>query len=75
MGQGLSLTVTLIVLASSLAGAAVLVWMEKRPATPGRIRFLPTTPLIFLALIVAVVMVVHLLTLMGVETGGGRRPF
>lgn len=75
MGQGLSLTVTLIVLASSLAGAGLLVWLEKRPATPGRIRFLPTTPLIFLALIVAVVMIVHLLTLMGADTGGGRRPF
>jgi len=75
MGQGLSLTVTLVVLAASLAGAGLLVWMEKRPVTPGRIRFLPTTPLIFLALIVAVVMVVHLLTLMGADPVGGRRPF
>lgn len=75
MGQGLSLTVTLVVLAASLAGAGFLVWMEKRPVTPGRIRFLPTTPLIFLALIVAVVMVVHLLTLMGADPVGGRRPF
>jgi hypothetical protein len=75
MGQGLSLTVTLIVLAASLIGAAGLVWLEKRPVTPGRIRFLPTTPLIFIALIVAVVMIVHLLTLMGADPTGGRRPF
>jgi uncharacterized membrane protein YidH (DUF202 family) len=75
MGQGLSLTVTLIVLATSLAGAGALVWHERRPVTPGRVRLLPTTPLLFLALIVAVVMIVHLLTLMGADTTGGRRPF
>ena len=75
MGQGLSLTVTLIVLALSLAGAGGLVWLEKRPVEPGRIRLFPTTPLIFIALLVAVVMIVHLLTLMGAEAGSGRRYF
>ena len=75
MGQGLSLTVTLIVLASSLAGAGLLVWLEKRPATPGRIRFLPTTPLIFLALIVAAVMAAHLLTLLTDTPVTGRQRF
>lgn len=65
----MSLTVTLAVLAASAAGAGFLVWLEKRPAEPGRVRLVPTTPLIFACILVAILMIVHLVTLMGGETG------
>lgn len=75
MGPGLSLTITLAVLAASLAGAAALIWLEKRPPEFGRVRLLPTTPLIFASILIAIVMIVHLVTLMGGETGNRGGPF
>ena len=65
----MTLPLTLAVLAMSAAAAGVLVWLEKRPTEFGRVRLLPTTTLIFLCIIVAVVMLVHLVTLMGGHTG------
>jgi preprotein translocase subunit Sec61beta len=64
-----TLAVTLILLAASLAAAGLLTWLERRPAELGKVRLLPTTPLIFLSILVAVVMLVHLANLMGVHTG------
>lgn len=65
----MTLAVTLALLAASLAAAGFLTWLERRPAEPGKVRLLPTTPLIFLSILVAVVMLVHLVNLMGVHTG------
>jgi hypothetical protein len=64
-----TLAVTLTLLAASLAAAGYFIWLERRPPEPGKVRLLPTTPLIFLAILVAVVMLVHLVNLMGVHTG------
>jgi len=64
-----TLAVTLTLLAASLAAAGFLTWLERRPPEPGKVRLLPTTPLIFLAILVAIVMLVHLVNLMGVHTG------
>jgi preprotein translocase subunit Sec61beta len=65
----MTMATTLAVLAASVAAAGLLVWLERRPAEPGRIRLLPTTPLIFLSLVVAVIMLVHIVNLMGGHTG------
>ena len=65
----MSLTVTLGILAAALACAGILVWLERRPAEFGRLRLIPTTPLIFLSIVVAVLMAVHLVNLMGGHTG------
>ncbi|MEQ8268956.1 MAG: hypothetical protein RH982_17305 [Parvibaculum sp.] len=65
----MSLTATLAILAASVASAGVLVWLEKRPREPGHVRLLPTTPLIFLSIMVTIMMIVHLVTLMGGQTG------
>ncbi len=72
---GVTLPVTLAVLAMSVAAAGVLVWLEKRPTEFGRVRLLPTTTLIFLCIMVVVLMLVHLVTLMGGETGNRGTPF
>lgn len=65
----MTLAVTLALLAASLAAAGFLTWLERRPAELGKVRLLPTTPLIFLSILIAVVMLVHLVNLMGVHTG------
>ncbi len=65
----MTLAVTLTLLAASVAAAGFLIWLERRPAEPGKVRLLPTTPLIFLSILIAVVMLVHLANLMGVHTG------
>ena len=65
----MTLAVTLALLAASLAAAGFLTWLERSPAELGKVRLLPTTPLIFLSILIAVVMLVHLVNLMGVHTG------
>ncbi|MCF8470204.1 MAG: hypothetical protein K9G30_05420 [Parvibaculum sp.] len=65
----MTLPVTLTILAASVALAGVLVWLERRPPEPGRIRYLPTTPLLFAAILIAILMIVHLVTLGGGVTG------
>ncbi|MDX5366961.1 MAG: hypothetical protein LPK88_11005 [Alphaproteobacteria bacterium] len=65
----MSLELTLVILAASIACTALLVWFEKRPTEIGRVRLLPTTPLIFLSLMVAILMIVHVVNLMGFVTG------
>lgn len=65
----MTLAITLAVLAASVAGAAALAWLEKKPVEPGRVRLLPTTPLIFACILIAILTIVHLVTLMGGHTG------
>lgn len=65
----MTMPVTLALLAASVASAGLFVWLERRPAEPGRVRLLPTTPLIFLSVFVALLMLVHIVNLMGVVTG------
>lgn len=65
----MSLELTLVIFAASIACTGLLVWHEKRPTEIGRVRLLPTTPLIFLSLMVAILMIVHVVNLMGYVTG------
>ncbi|WP_041535944.1 hypothetical protein [Parvibaculum lavamentivorans] len=65
----MTLALTLTILAVSAVSAGFFIWLEKKPVEPGRIRLLPTTTLLFACIIVAVVMLVHLVTLMGGHTG------
>ncbi|HAC59210.1 MAG TPA: hypothetical protein DCF73_12775 [Rhodobiaceae bacterium] len=65
----MNLELTLVILAASIACTGLLVWYEKRPTELGRIRLVPTTPLIFLSLMVAILMIVHVVNLMGYVTG------
>ena len=63
---------TLATLAALLAGAALIgmtVWLERRPRDLLKPKLLPTTPLLFIGMLVAVLAVVHLLNLAGLHTG------
>ncbi|MGB6087283.1 hypothetical protein [Parvibaculum sp.] len=66
----MTMPVTLALLAASVACAAFLAWLERRPVEPGRVRLLPTTPLIFVSIFVALLMLVHVVNLLGFRTGG-----
>jgi hypothetical protein len=65
MDEGVTLIPTLAVMASAIAAIGLFLWLERRPHEFGKLRF-PTTPFLFLAIMVVVVMAAHLLTLTGV---------
>lgn len=71
MQEFLPLYPTLAILAASLAGATWFAWLERRPSEFGRVRLVPTTPMMFLCALIAIVMIVHLATFLGVKP---RRP-
>lgn len=68
MGDILTLTPTLVVIGIMIAIIAGLALLERRPREFGKLRF-PTTPFIFLAIFVLVIMASHLLGLAGVQHG------
>lgn len=68
MGDAMTLTPTLSIIGLMIALIAALTWQERRPREFGKMRF-PTTPFIFLALFVIIIMASHLLGLAGVKHG------
>jgi hypothetical protein len=50
-----------------LALAAVMAWLERRPKTDLNPRMIPTTPLMFLGLLMVVLAAAHLLTIAGIN--------
>ncbi|MFZ3035287.1 MAG: hypothetical protein WA138_14885 [Parvibaculum sp.] len=68
MGDVMTLTPTLSVIGLMIAVIIGLAWVERRPREFGKLRF-PTTPFIFLAIFVIVIMASHLLGLAGVQHG------
>jgi hypothetical protein len=74
----MDLTTTLIVLAASVGVFAYGSWVAARPADPLNPRLIPWRPIIIFAGVAAILMLVHVVNLLGVETGGqqpGMRPF
>lgn len=69
MGEVLTLYPTLGIMAALLLAVIYLLWKEKQPRELGVVRLIPTTPLIFLAILGIVVMAAHLLTLFGMHKG------
>ncbi len=65
MEDVLPLPMTLAILAASVAVGVLLLWLERRPREFGKVRLVPTTPLLFLVLVVVMLMGAHLLTLVG----------
>lgn len=59
----LDFLVTLAGLIAALSGVVALLWMEKRPREPGKPLLLPTTPLLFVCLVIIVVALAHMVTL------------
>ena len=60
-------TLTLAALAFGTGLAGTMVWLEKRPRTDLRPRLVPTTPVMFAGVLIAILALVHVLTLTGIE--------
>lgn len=65
MNDVLSFYPTLGILAAAIAGVVWFSWLERRPREFGRVRLVPTTPMLFLCALVAILMLVHLRTFFG----------
>ena len=60
-------TLTLAAFATGTGLAGTMVWLEKRPRTDLSPRLVPTTPLMFAGILIAILALVHMLTLTGIE--------
>ncbi len=60
----LDFVVTIFGLVAAFAGVVFLIWIERRPREPGKPLLLPTTPLLFLCLLVMVIAMAHMVTLL-----------
>ncbi len=62
--------ITVSCLVAGLAGVGAMVMLERRPRDLNRPpSLLPTTPVMFIAALVALLATVHLLNLFGIRTG------
>ncbi|MFN0191531.1 MAG: hypothetical protein ACKVP5_06080 [Aestuariivirga sp.] len=61
--------ITLAFLILGLALAGLMAWIERRPRTNFKPRLVPTTPIMFLGVLVALIAAVHILNLYGIKTG------
>lgn len=68
-GMSSEVLITLGVLAGSAGLAVFGLWWGGRPADPMRTRLIPWTPVVLIATFAAVLALVHLLNLAGLETG------
>ena len=59
----LDFLVTLAGLVTALSGVVALLWMERRPREPGKPLLLPTTPLLFVCLVIIVIALAHMVTI------------
>ena len=63
------LWITIAVLLTGGAIIAAMSWLERRPRQSLQPRLIPTTPVLFLGVIIAFLAVVHLMNLWGIQTG------
>lgn len=60
-----AVTITALIGGASMAG--MMAWLEKRPRVDLNPRLVPTTPIMFLGILIAIMALVHMLTLAGIE--------
>jgi amino acid transporter len=65
----MTMSVTLILLALFAAAFAFASWRASRPTIFGKVRLIPWTPLIIVFAMAALMMLVHAVNLLGIETG------
>ncbi len=63
----MELAITIGALVTGLGLAGGMVWLERRPRKDFEVRLLPTTPIMFAGVLIAILAVVHLMTLGGVS--------
>lgn len=65
----MTMSVTLTLLALFAGAFAFASWRASRPTTFGKVRLIPWTPLIIVFAMAALMMLVHVVNLLGIETG------
>ncbi len=68
----MGLGITLGLIAGVLAIIGWLIWVERKPRQLGRVNLVPTTPLLFIALVVLVAFLAHLVSLVTGQPHMGR---
>jgi hypothetical protein len=63
----MDLGITCAVLVGGLGLAGAMVWLERRPRKTMKPRLLPTTPFMFIGLLIFLIAAHHALNLLGVE--------
>ncbi len=66
----MSLTVTLSILIPAVLIFALASWRSARPADPLKPRLIPWRPIMIFAGAIALLMLVHVVNTLGIETGG-----
>ncbi len=61
----MSLEITIALLAAGLAISGAMIWLERRPRTNLDVRTFPTTPFLMVGVVMALMAIVHLLSLLG----------
>jgi uncharacterized iron-regulated membrane protein len=61
----MSLEITIALLTAGLAISGAMIWLERRPRKNLDVRTMPTTPLLMVGVVMALVAAVHLLSLLG----------
>ena len=69
----LDLPLTLAILALGLGLFGFAAWRARQPADPFKVRMINYTFVQLLAVLVVLLMAAHVLSLMGIQTGGGLR--
>lgn len=68
----MGLEVTLWLIGAVAAFIGWLIWTERRPRQLGQVSLLPTTPFLFIGLVVLVAFLAHLVTLLTGQPHMGR---
>ena len=68
--MNLELTLTLIAIFGSIFALAA--WRSSRPSNPAKVRMIPWTMVAIISATFAIILMIHLASLFGIESGGGR---
>lgn len=68
----MGLETTLGMIAAVLVLIGGIMWWERRPRALGQVSLIPTTPLLFIALVILVVFLAHLVSLVTGQPHMGR---
>ena len=71
-GPSADLALTVAAIVTALASAGALLWLERRPRELGKPLLVPTTPLLFLCLLIVVVALAHLVSIVTGTPHTGR---
>lgn len=64
---------TIVIFVAMLALAGLCRYQTNKPYEPGKTRYIPWNLIMLTAAAVAIVMIVHMFSLYGLDVGGGRR--